>query len=68
MRVTSRNRLVHGTEHERDMTMQDWPLRVAENYEGDSPTRKILLISHVLVGGHQNLESRRLCGIQQVTV
>jgi hypothetical protein len=44
------------------------PRRVAKNNDGDSPTGKVLLIAHVLVGRQQQIEAGAIGQLKQLSV
>jgi hypothetical protein len=51
-----------------NMRPHTWPLLPAENHDGDFAPRKVLLISHVLIGSEQHVETIRFGGHKQFPI
>ncbi len=67
-RITSRRRRINGGDYLRNHPLNQPPTVAAENHNGNLPALEILLISHAVVGGHEDLETRRLAHPEQVAV
>ena len=65
---TARCRRVHGGNHVSDVPLQDGPLRVAEHDDGNRAPGQILPVTHVLVGGDQQLKAFVFGRAEQVAV
>jgi hypothetical protein len=61
-RVTTRRGRIHGSDDTLDMQAQYWPSRITEHDERDCANRQVLLVSHILVGGHEHIKSGGLSG------
>jgi hypothetical protein len=63
-----RCRCLYRSDHPIRLSAQDRPLLITENDESDSPASQVLLISDVLVGGQQDLETSRFGGRDELAV
>ena len=50
------------------MMAKGWLLLLTKNNNGDFASREILLITHVLIGGQQQIKPGVLCGSDQIAV
>ena len=48
---------IHSRQDSLNVLLQDGPLLVAENHEGNSPSSQVLLVTNVFVGRQQNVKA-----------
>ena len=66
--IASGYRSFDGLHSTPNMWPEAGPLLHSKNHDRDSPSRKVLLIRHVLVGGQQHVEAVRFCGREQFAI
>jgi hypothetical protein len=66
--IAARCRCVYGCDDAVHVPVNGWPLGVAKDHDGNPASFEILLVSDVLIGGEQDLESGFLGRFQQFAV
>jgi hypothetical protein len=51
-----------------DMSVQPWPLGIAQHNERNSAKRSILLVTNILVGSNQHLKAGSFGGLEQFAI